>query len=287
MRTREAVFDVPPGQFDSRVLDAPADLTVVVDFWAEWCGPCRSLGPILERVVVGYGGRVVLAKVNIDQDREAAMRLGIQSIPTVKIFRGGQIVGEFMGALPEAEVARIVAAAVPSVADELVAEGDRRLETGKAEAAAENYEKALREDPHHTGALLRLGTAAAEQGRPDEARALLGRIEEDAEEYEAARAVLARFEFEANCRRRGGEAACRRAVEADPDDLGARYDLACCLVVREDYEGALDELLTVLSADKNHGDGAAREAVLRVFALAGPRSELANAYRRKLATVLY
>jgi putative thioredoxin len=287
MSPQSIVFDVPPGQFDAQVMNAPADVTVVVDFWAEWCAPCRALGPVLERVVSGYDGRVLLAKVDIDQDRELAARFGIQSIPSVKMFRGGQLVGEFMGALPEPDVARIIAAAVPSPADELVAEGDELLRAGKADQAAERYANALLEDAHHTAALLRLGTAAAAQGDVEKARTLLGQIGEDAAEYEAAQGVLAGFEFEANCRRRGGEAACRAALEESPDDLDARYDLACCLIVKGDHAGALDELLKVLSADKNHGDGAARDAVLSVFALVGPRSELANTYRRKLAAVLY
>lgn len=287
MSPQPTVFDVPPGQFEAQVLGAPPDVTVVVDFWAEWCAPCRALGPVLEKVVAGYGGRVVLAKVNIDQDRELAMQFGIQSIPSVKIFRAGRVVGEFMGALPEPDVARVIAAAVPSPADELVAEGDRLLQSGQVDQAAERYARALAEDEHHAGALLRLGTAAAEQGEAEKARSLLERIGEDATEYEAAQVVLARFGFEANCRRRGGEEACRKALEEQPDDLDARYDLACCLVVKGDYAGALDELLAVLSADKNHGDGAAREAVLRIFALVGTRSELANKYRRKLAAVLY
>jgi putative thioredoxin len=287
MPSRGTVFNVPPGQFDAQVLNAAPNVTVVVDFWAEWCAPCRALGPILERVVSGYGGRAVLAKVDIEQDRELAMRYGIQSIPAVKIFRAGRMVGEFMGALPEAEVARIIGAFVPSPADELVAKGDGLLKEGKVDRATDCYAKALQEDAHHAGALLRLGTAAAEQGDADKARPLLQQIGEDAAEYEAAQAVLARFGFEANCRRRGGEAGARKALEQNPGDLDARYDLACCLVVTGDHAGALDELLAVLSADKNYGDGAAREAVLRVFSLVGPRSELANTYRRKLAAVLY
>jgi len=287
MPTRGTVFDVPPGQFDDQVLNAPPNLTVVVDFWAEWCAPCRALGPILERLVAAYGGRVVLAKVDIEQDREVAVRFGIQSIPAVKMFRAGQLVGEFIGALPEAQVARILEAAVPSPADELVAEGDGLLHEGQVAEAAERYEEAFKQEPRHAGALLRLGTAAAEQGDADRARSLLEQIGEDAVEHEAAQAVLGRLDFEAHCRRRGGEAACRRALEQDPDDLDARYDLACCLVVEGNHEGALAELLRVLSTDRSYRDGAAKEAVLRVFALAGARSELANTYRRKLASILY
>ena len=287
MPSRGTVFEVPPGQFDDLVLNASPRLTVVVDFWAEWCAPCRALSPILERVVRSYDGRAVLAKVNIEEDREVALRFGVQGIPAVKVFRAGQVVGEFIGALPEPQVARILEAAIPSPADELVADGDELLAQGSVVEATGRYEQALEQAPRHAPALLRLGTAAAEQGDAEKARELLDRIGEDAPEYEAARGMLASLEFRETCRRAGGTDACRERTRQDPDSVDARYELACCLAAEGDSEAALEEFLNVLTRDKQYRDGAAKEAMLRIFALVGPHSELANAYRRKLAAVLY
>jgi putative thioredoxin len=258
-----------------------------VDFWAEWCAPCKTLGPILERVVRSYEGRALLAKVNIDKDREAAARYGVQSIPFVLVFRDGRIAAQFVGALPESEVRRILGAVLPSRADELVARGDDLMQKGRAEEAREHYEQALKESAAHEGALLRLGAMAALSGRVEDARRMLSRIEENASEYAAAQGELARIEFAEVCRQRGGREACEQRLAGDPDDLEARYEVACCLAAEGDYERALEEFLSVVSRDKGYRDQAAKNAMVRIFALVGPRSELADAYRRKLAGALY
>jgi putative thioredoxin len=286
MASQQIVFDVPPGQFDGRVVAASSKVPIVVDFWAEWCTPCRTLEPILERVVASYQGRALLAKVNVDKDPQTAVLYGVQSIPAVKVFRGGRIVGEFMGALPESEVTRILAAVLPSRTDEFVNEGDRLVETGHIEEAEKSFRKALEENPEHTGALLRLGTMAAEGGDAAQARKLLSRIEENAAEYDAAQGVLARIEFGDRCRQKGGRAACEQKLARKADDAEARYDLACCLAAEGDHGRALEEFLKVVSSDRNLRDQA-RNAMVRIFSLLGPGSELAAAYRRKLASALY
>ncbi len=283
----EVVFDVTPGRFDEEVIDASAERPIVVDFWAEWCAPCRSLGPVIEQVVRSYEGRVRLARLDVEADPQAASRFGVRGIPAVKVFRGGRVVGEFVGALPEPEVRRALEAALPSEADELLAEGDRLIEDGRVEGAARRYGEALQREPDHAGALLRLGTMAVEQGKAEKARGLLERIEEHAAEHEAARAMLGRLEFAETCRRAGGREACARRAEEEPEDPDALYEMACCHAADEDYEAALERLLQVLRRDRAYRDGAAREAMVRIFTLVGPRSELADAYRRKLAGVLY
>lgn len=287
MADGDMVIDVAPGEFERHVIEESHNRHVVVDFWAEWCAPCRTLGPILERVVRSYEGRAVLARVDIQRDRETAARLGIRSIPAVKVFRNGAVVGQFIGALPEPEVARILGAVLPSRADDLVAQGDRLTGEQRVEEAEAMYRKALEEEAGHSGALLRLGALALESGEADEARELLSRIEENAPVHDAALALLARIEFGETCRQKGGRAACEQRATAAPDDLDAVYDLACCLAAEGDYERALDRFLEVVSADKDDRRQAAKDAMVRIFSLIGPRSELANAYRRKLASALY
>jgi len=286
MLSQQIVFDVPPGQFDARVVAASAKVPIVVDFWAEWCAPCRALGPILERVVASYEGRALLARVNVDKDPQVAARYGVQSIPAVKVFRGGRIVREFVGALPEGEVTRMLAGVLPSRADEFVSEGDRLTDEGCVQDAEKSYRSALEQSPEHAGALLRLGTIAAERGDAAEARELLARIEANAAEHSAAQAVRAQIEFGDRCRQKGGLAACEQRLAERASDAEARYDLACCLAAEGDYERALGEFLKVVSSDRNLRDQA-RNAMVRIFPLLGPDSELAAAYRRKLASALY
>jgi len=288
MADNQLVYDVPPGQFDRLVIDASNRRTVVVDLWAEWCAPCRMLGPVLEKVVKSFDGRAVLARVDIEQDREVAVRFGVQSIPSVKVFRNGEVVGEFVGALPEPQVRRILESLVPSAVDEIVAEGDRLIQERQAvEEAERKYRQALEQEPGHSGALLRLGTMAVERGQFEQARDLLGRIEQNAEEYAAAQGMLGRMEFMKRCAERGGIEACRQRAASDENDLEARYDLACCLAAEGQYEAALELFLEILKADRDFQDQAPKRAMLDIFALIGPRSELAEAYRRKLASVLY
>lgn len=287
MAKDDIVYDVPPGQFEQQVVAASSKRTVVVDFWAEWCAPCRALSPILERVVRSFGGRAALARVDIDGDRDVAMRYGVQSIPAVKVFRNGAVVSEFIGALPEPHVTRILSAAIPSEADELVAAGDRLVQEGKVHQARGEYERALEVQPAHAGALLRVGSFALEEGDAAKALETLSRIEENAQEHEAAQGLLARIEFAEVCHKNGGPDACRRRLAEEPDNLDARYNHACCAAAAGDYQTALEQLLQIVSRDKNYADQAARNAMVRIFALIGPRSELADTYRRKLAAVLY
>ncbi len=287
MEQSQNVFDVAPGAFQSEVLEASAERPVVVDFWAEWCAPCRVLGPVLEEVVESYGGRAALARVNVDEHRQAAARYGVQGIPAVKVFRDGAVVGEFVGALPRSEVERALARVLPGRADELAREGRQLLASGDAEAARDRFAEALEEEANQPAALLGLARTALAAGQTERARDLLGRVSQDAAEYAVARRLLAGMEFVEACRQHGGLAACRQRVESAPEDLDARYALGCCLAAEEDYEEALKAFLGVLSRDRDYSDQAARQAVLDVFDLVGPRSELARRYRRKLAAVLY
>ncbi len=287
MTPESLTFDVAPGSFEKQVLERSFEKPVVVDFWAEWCAPCRTLGPVLEKVVDSYGGRALLAKVNVDQDRETAVRYRVQGIPAVKVFRDGKVVAEFVGALPEEQVRRTIDAVVPSQADELVEKGDRLADEGNAAKAEAAYRKAIEERPDHTGALLGLGRLELEKGNVEEARDLLGRIEEHAEEHSLAQALLAGMEFAEVCAANGGRAECAKELDAGPESLEARYNHGCCLAAEGEYEDALAEFLEVVARDRNWRDQAARDAMVRIFELVGPRSDLANEYRRKLAGVLY
>jgi len=279
--------EVTEADFEQRVIAASREHAVVVDFWAPWCAPCHMLAPILERVVRDTAGRAVLVKVNLDTCPNLASRFAIQAIPNVKVFRDAKVVLDMTGALPEVEVRRRLSAVIPSPADDLVAEGDRARGTGSLSTAKESYQQALRIDPRHPAARLRLAELALEQGDLDGARQMASGVAEEPEGRDVAASILARVDFASHCRKVGGKAACAERAAKGRDDLDASYDLACCLAAEGDYRQALDLFLRILKQDKRYRDDAAKQAVLRIFSIVGQRTELADEYRSKLARLLY
>lgn len=281
------VFEATDQTFATAVVEASHEVAVVVDFWAPWCRPCHALSPILERVVESYGGRLRLAKVNVDESPGLAAQFGIRGIPAVKVFRDGKVAGEFTGAQPEAAVRRVLERVVPSETDAAVAEADALLAQGDREAAREVLEAVLIAEPKHPGAALRLAKLAAENGDTDAARGLASRVGEGTAEHAGAQALADSLGFAASCQQAGGPVAAAQRVEEHPDDLQARYDLACCQAAEGDYEGALDRLLGIVAADKTWSEGLAKDTMVRIFGIIGQRSPLADAYRQRLVSLLY
>jgi putative thioredoxin len=287
MAETRLIADVDEAQFDELVIAASHERPVIVDFWASWCGPCRVIGPILERVVTSLAGRVALAKVNVDENRRLAAAWRIQSIPAVKVFRDGKPVKEFVGALPESEIRRQLAAVLPSEADEAVAEGERLAEQGKWQSAEAEYRKALAAEPGHKRATLRLAAAALRRGDVSQATGLVDQVGPDRALSAEIESLQARIWFAGRCKDSGLLEACRQRLADDPTDLGARFHLGCCLAHEGRHREALEELLAVVRADRDYEDGAAKAAMIRVFAITGQNSDLAREYRSQLTRELY
>jgi len=274
--------DVGDADFDELVVERSALVPVVVDFWAPWCGPCRTLGPLLERLAAEHEGAFELAKVNVDTAPELAARYQIQSIPAVKGMRHGQVVAEFLGAQPDPVVRDFLAALLPTDADRLVADA---AELPHEEAVAA-LRAALALDPRHGDALLALARLEANRGNEDEALALLARVVPTAthgQEAERLAAIL---------RTRQGvgsddEATLRRQLGSDPRNLDARLRLGRSLAARGRYEAALDELLTVVRADRHFRDDDGRKAMLDIFEVLGPHDMLTQRFQSELAKVLF
>jgi putative thioredoxin len=282
------VIEVTDASFEQDVLERSKTVPVVVDFWAPWCGPCRTLGPILEREAKQNAGAFVLAKINVDENPQIASAANARSIPLVIAFRDGQPRSSFVGAQPEAEVKRFLAAILPTAADRLVKEGGELLLSGHANAAEERFRGALAEDSRHPAALVGLARVLGERGETEEALALLERVvgapavEKEAERLAAELRTRAAAPADS-----GGLAALEARARANPGDLAARIEYGRALAAARRYEPALAELLACIEADAHFAEDAARKAMLDVFGVLGGAHDLVQEYRSLLARLLF
>lgn len=278
------IIEVFEENFEQEVIERSRKLPVVVDFWAPWCGPCRTLGPLLERLAGEFAGQFVLAKINVDENPLLAQAFRVQSIPYVVALRDGRVVAQFVGAQPEAAVREFLAALLPSDAERLAARGQARLAAGQKAQAESLFRQALEKDPRCGSALVGLARLLLERGEEEEAKALLERVVSDPWRAQAER-VLA----ELRLRQEGvaDEASLRERLAKNPADLEARLQLGKRLAAEGRYAEALEELLEVVRRDRNFQDQAARKAMLDIFQVLGSGNELAERYRAELANVLF
>lgn len=270
------VVDVDQAQFQSEVIDRSHYQPVVVDFWAAWCGPCRTLGPMIEEAVSERGGAARLAKVDVDRNQQIAMQYGVQGIPAVKGFRDGKVVAEFTGAVPRAQIEMFLDQLIPSRADELVSQAGA---TTDPDLAVSIYREALAIEPAHRDATVGLAELMVEQD-PEGALSLVGPHRPDSR----AEAVAARAELALNGG--GDEASLVARVEADPDDSEARLLLGRLLASRGEYEAAAEHLLTAVRAGGETREPA-REYLVTMFTVLGSDHELVSRLRPKLANALF
>jgi putative thioredoxin len=285
----EAVFDVTTASFKAQVLDASRDRVVLVDFWAPWCGPCKQLTPVLEKVVREAGGRVVLAKMNIDDHPSIAGQLGIQSIPAVIAFRDGRPVDGFMGALPESQIREFLAkigGAEESdpIADALAAAAEAR-QAGDLSTAAQIYQAILEREPSQAEAVAGLGEMLVEAGQVEQASALLANVKEEDARHVAG--LKARIEMAEKVAALGDPAALEKRLAEDPKDHQARFDLAMIENARGDRTAAADHLLSIMKQDRAWNDEGARKQLLQFFEAWGMDDEATLAARRKLSSLLF
>ncbi len=277
----EHALDVGLADFTQWVLEESKRRPVVVDFWAPWCGPCKSLKPVLEKLAAEYGGKFLLAKVNSDDNQELAARYGVRGIPSVKAFIDGQQVDEFSGALPEGEVRAFLDRLIPSPAEALREQAAEARARGDSAAALENLAEASKIDPAHLGVRLDAAEIMLDLGEADEATRLLASVPDDADPRAAQ--LKARLQFTGAAGE--DESALRARLAANENDHGARLKLANLLVAAGQYEAGMDALLEIVRRDRSFEDDVARKTLLSVFNLLGP-GELVSRYRRLLASAL-
>jgi putative thioredoxin len=274
-------IDVGLADFQQQVIEESKLRPVVVDFWAPWCGPCKSLKPILEKLAAEYGGKFLLAKVNSDDNQELATRYGVRGIPNVKAFIDGEPVDEFSGALPEGEVRAFLDRLVPGPADEMRKQAAEKRLAGDMPGALQMLAEASRLDPKHVGIRVDATEIMLELGEADEARRLLGSMPDDADpRVPQLRARLKFMEADGE-----DEAALVAQIAANENDLDARLKLANLYVSAAQYEAGMEQLLEIIQRDRSFGDDIGRKTLLSVFDLLGG-GELLSLYRRKLASAL-
>jgi putative thioredoxin len=274
------------------VLDASREVPVIVDFWAPWCGPCKQLGPALEKAVGDTKGAVRLVKINIDENPEIAQQLRIQSIPTVYAFRNGQPVDGFMGAIPESQIRAFVQQLAGGHgghdhAEEVLAAAEEAFNAGDVGAAAQAYAHVLQDEPGHPKAVAGLARCYLKSGDLERAKTTLQLVRPDGAGDEAIRAIEAELKLREQAATAPDTAPLREKLAANPADHQARYDLALALDAGGDREGTLDELLEIVRRDRKWNEEAARKHLVTLFEAMGPTDERTLAARRKLSSILF
>jgi putative thioredoxin len=287
----DVIKDSDSRNFMKDVIEASRDQPVVVDFWAPWCGPCKQLGPIIERVVRAAGGKVRLVKINIDESPELAQQLRIQSIPMVYAFHQGQPVDGFAGALPESQIKafieRLAGPVGPSPVETALEQAKGAVAAGQLDIARQLYERVLGAEPENPEALAGAARCQIATGRLAAARELLERVptqHANHVEVDGARAALSLAEEAGTL---PDPNALKSRLQASPDDHAARLDLATSLFLRGQVEAAIDELLSIVRKDREWQDQAARKQLIKFFEALGPNHPVTVAGRRKLSAVLF
>ena len=287
MAPRDHVADVTEKDFQKQVLEASRKVPVLVDFWADWCGPCRVLGPVLERLAGEMNGSFELAKVDADANPALAAHFGVRSLPSVLLFKDGAPVDGFVGAQPEGAVREFLKAHVKTAAPSALAEAQRHLAAGNAKAAKRAFEEALRveaeKDEAHLG-LARLALAAGDVAEAErEARA----VTQGSKGATGAQAILDALELFRAARAAGERNALAQRLAGNPNDLEARFALAGHELQAGRHRDALEHYLAVARADKKWRDEAARKAMVTAFNVIGPREPVSDEFRDRLRTIYY
>lgn len=287
----DLIKDGTDQSFVDDVVEPSREVPVLVDFWAPWCGPCKQLGPIIERAVMAAKGAVKLVKVNIDENPGIAGQLRIQSIPAVIAFKDGQPLDGFMGALPESQVAefikRISGQSSGEEIEALIMRADEALANGDAGGAAQDYANALQMDRENAEAIAGLARVYMQGGDAEKAREILDSAPEPKKTHPAIAAVRASMELAGEVEGAPDLAAAEAAVQTAPQDAGAQFELGRARLAAGDMDGASQALLESIAVDRDWNDAAARQLLLRVFDAAGPAAELSKAGRRRLSSILF
>jgi putative thioredoxin len=283
----EAMIDSTLSSFERDVIEASMEVPVLVDFWAPWCGPCKVLGPLLEKLEREYGGRWKLVNVNSDANPELASSFNLRSIPYAVAFVDGNPVAQFMGAQPESYLRAFLDRLIPNPGELEHRAAREAIAQGQVGIAREYLKNAIAMDPTNDGARVDMVSILLEDGEIEEARRNFDTLSANAEQQSSFEAVRDRLVAAERAATLPPEAILVRRLDDAPEDLQARLDLAELKIAQREYRPALEQLLEIVRRDRGFGDDVARQKMLSVFAMAATDEDLVTEYRSKLSSVLY
>jgi len=280
------VFEIDESNYAQIVLQGSHQVPVLVDFWASWCQPCKMLMPVLAKLADEYQGRFILAKINTEEQQAIAAQFGIRSIPTVKLFRNGAPIDEFMGALPEPQIRAFLDKHLPRASDGTVAQAEQLLLGGDVAGALTMLEQARASDPGNPRVVTAIAQVQASAGDLDAAEQTLTGLPPDEQDKPEIRQLRGQLFFDRIALDADDPAALTQRLSTDPADSKARYQLAAHQIMENDVQGALENLLLVMQKDRKFGDDAARLALLKAFDMLGDDPAVTR-YRARVFNLLH
>ncbi len=281
------IHDVTIENFQTMVIDSSARQPVLVDFWADWCNPCQQLTPVLHKLADEYKGAFMLAKVNSDEQGELAAKAGVRSLPTVKLFIDGQIVNEFMGALPESEVRKFLDQYIQSGNGSVIDEAMQAFQQGREQDALDMLNAALADDPQNAGLKIGIARLVAHQGDFDSASSLIDTLSDEEKEQPDAKELITMIKFSRRQQEAGDPEELQQRLNDNPDDLDAMLKMSHLLTASGNHEAAINLLLQIMQKDRSFEDDAGRKGLIDIFDLLGSENPLVQTYRRKMFTLLH
>ena len=278
------IIEITAQNYQSDVIERSFDVPVLVDFWASWCQPCQMLMPVLANLAEQYQGKFILAKINTEEQQELAGQFGIRSIPTVKLFRNGESVDEFAGALPESEIRKFLDKHIPRESDALVDQAEQLLLKGEVEDALKLLEQAKLADATNSNIDIALAQAWAAAGDAEKALEIADSLPADIQEKPEMRALRGLLFFEQLLEDAPSDTELQQRLQQN--DSEARYLSAARDVVNQHYEEAMQQLLELMRKDRSYGDDAARKALLKLFDILGDDPRVPR-YRSKMMSLIY